>query len=184
MSNQSYRPGSSVRPEEYKYKPPKKYYWLRRNWPGLIITVALLSIAVYYAEREDENVDTGTPELQQQYVILESEVTAYNALEWQTDSTPNENAWGKVPKLGDIACPIQLNFGTMVVIDNVIYTCADRMAKKYRTGNYFDIFMEDLQSAREWGRQTKLVEVIIDENTWNQEWIDNQVTQHVRQNTN
>ncbi len=80
-------------------------------------------------------------------------VTAYNNLEWQTDDSPNIMASGKRVFEGAIACPEWLDFGTQVRVKEKIFVCEDRMAKRFRQGNYFDIFMFSLQEAKEFGRQ-------------------------------
>lgn len=90
-------------------------------------------------------------------------ITSYNAVKWQTDSTPCISASGRNVCLYPeqvIACPARLPFGTKVEIDNKIYVCEDRMASRFRyQGWYFDILMEDIKSAKNWGRQVR--EVII-----------------------
>lgn len=91
--------------------------------------------------------------------IITATTTAYNPVEGQTDSTPYTNAAGNRVELGTIACPSRYDFGTKVEIDNKIYVCEDRMAPRYRDGNYFDIFMWSEERAWNYGRQQK--EVII-----------------------
>ncbi len=80
-------------------------------------------------------------------------VTAYNNFPNQTWGNPNLMASGKWVYEGAIACPAWLPFGTIVEIQGKQYICEDRLATRFRTGNYFDIFMFDYQLAREWGRR-------------------------------
>ena len=90
-------------------------------------------------------------------------VTAYNAVPEQTDADYCISASARNVCLYPeqvIACPARLPFGTKVEIDNKIYVCEDRMASRFRyQGWYFDILMEDIESAKTWGRQIR--EVII-----------------------
>jgi len=86
-------------------------------------------------------------------------LTKYTNRVEETDDTPNIMASGRTVYIGAIACPSNLDFGTTIKIDGKNYTCEDRMAKRYRNKNHFDIFEFDYNEAREFGRQQK--EVII-----------------------
>ena len=59
-----------------------------------------------------------------------------------------------------IACPAYLKFGSIVEIENKQYVCEDRMAKKYRETNHFDILMFSNKEALEYGRQSKVIRII------------------------
>jgi len=93
------------------------------------------------------------------FAKFEAIITAYTASKEETDENPDLNAMGKKPQIGDIACPRKYPFGTKVIIDDIIYTCTDRMAEKFRDGNYFDILMLNRQSAINFGRQIKKVKI-------------------------
>ena len=80
-------------------------------------------------------------------------VTAYNPTVEQCDSDPTIMASGKKVYENAIACPRYLDFGDIIEIDNKIYICEDRMAKK-NDGN-FDILMFSEEKARQWGKQIK-----------------------------
>lgn len=67
-------------------------------------------------------------------------------------------ASGKKVYKGAIACPGFLKLGTRVEIKGQEYICEDRMALKYRDGNYIDIWFENCQDALNWGRRK--VEII------------------------
>lgn len=84
-------------------------------------------------------------------------VTAYTAQRSETDDTPEIMASGKRIYTNAIACPRRYPFGTKVIIDNKEYTCEDRLAQKY--DDRFDILMENVPEALEWGKQNKLVEI-------------------------
>ena len=88
-----------------------------------------------------------------------SVVSAYNSLEWQTDSTPCIGAGGYICDRDNVVANNCLELGTLVEINGKVYEVYDRMNKKYSC-NYYDIYMGmDLQGAKEFGRQT--LEVII-----------------------
>lgn len=92
--------------------------------------------------------------------MIQAEVSAYTPRVAETDSTPHTTASGTKVRKGIVACPGRYDFGTVVQIDGERYTCNDRMNKRYRDGNYFDIFMWELDQARKWGRKTLPVKVI------------------------
>ena len=119
---------------------------------------------------------TVTPFVVKQTVTNESDlysfeavVTAYTANEDETDSEPciassNYN----ICHLHDehimiAACPAHLPYWTIVIIGDDEYVCLDRMAKRFRNGNYFDLFFgqgkDAYDKAIQFGRQNKMVEV-------------------------
>ena len=69
-------------------------------------------------------------------------------------------ASGKKVYHGAIACPEKMEFGTQIKIDGEIYTCEDRMHKRYRDGWYFDIWMPEKAHAIEFGRQQLEIKII------------------------
>lgn len=87
-------------------------------------------------------------------------VYAYNSKVDQTDGDPYTMASGNRVYDGAVACPTRLPFGTRVEFAGKVYTCEDRMSKRYRDGNYFDIWMETKDEAVEWGKQQGLMNVI------------------------
>jgi len=85
---------------------------------------------------------------------INAEVSAYTASIEETDSTPTITASGTTTtKNRTIACPSRYEFGTKVRVKGKQYICEDRMNKRYRHGNYFDIFLEEKEDAFEFGRQ-------------------------------
>jgi 3D (Asp-Asp-Asp) domain-containing protein len=81
------------------------------------------------------------------------EATAYNSGDQFTPGTVMAN--GETVHAGAIACPSRYAFGQRIEIKGQgVYTCADRMAKRFRDGNYFDIYKEDIQAAHAFGRQS------------------------------
>lgn len=94
-----------------------------------------------------------TPELEMTTAIL----YAYSSEVCQTDDDPFTMASGKKVYKGAIACPSRFPYGTKVEYEGRVYTCEDRMAKRYRDGNYFDIWMPTREEALEFGRRESLV---------------------------
>lgn len=92
-------------------------------------------------------------------VVLSSSVSAFTSSVDETDSTPNITASGTHVHSGTAACPIRFPFGTVIEVNGKRYVCEDRMAERFRHGNYFDLWMPSKASALQWGRRT--VEVTI-----------------------
>lgn len=91
---------------------------------------------------------------------IQGEFTAYNSQIGQTDADPLIMASNKKVYAGAIACPTKYAFGTKIKVAGKTYTCEDRMAERYRDGEYFDIWMESGIAADNWGRQTLEYEII------------------------
>jgi len=91
---------------------------------------------------------------------LKGEFTAYNSEVGQTDADPLIMASNKKVYAGAIACPSKYAFGTKIKVAGQIYTCRDRMAQRFRDGEYFDIWMESETAADNWGRQKLEYEII------------------------
>ena len=87
-------------------------------------------------------------------------VTAYTSSVGETDDTPFITASGERTGSGILACPARYEFGTKIIIEGEEYVCKDRMNKRYREGDYFDIWVESKEVAFNWGRQDVEVEVI------------------------
>jgi 3D (Asp-Asp-Asp) domain-containing protein len=86
-----------------------------------------------------------------EYEEITATIYAYNSLPEQTDEDPTITASGKIAYEGSIACPSRYEFGTRVEYAGKFYTCEDRMNKRYRDGNYFDIWMADSVDAVNFG---------------------------------
>lgn len=91
---------------------------------------------------------------------LHAEISAYTSSEDETDDTPTITANGETTGPGTIACPSRYKFGTLIEIEDRIYKCNDRMAKRYRDTNHFDIWFETKREALIFGRQKLTVSVI------------------------
>lgn len=69
-------------------------------------------------------------------------------------------ASGRQVYSGAVACPGFLKLGTKVIIKGREYVCEDRMAKKYRQGNYIDIWFLSCDEALKWGRRKVEVNIV------------------------
>ena len=85
------------------------------------------------------------------YHEIYSAVFGYNSEIGQTDSEPFIMASGKRVYDGAIACPTRMPFGAKVVVKGKVFTCEDRMAERYRDGDYFDIWFASKEDAKNWG---------------------------------
>ena len=89
-------------------------------------------------------------------------LTAYNSVPEQTDSTPCISASGMnvCETSRNIVATNELPFGTELFIEGEIWEVQDRMNKKYKNGE-IDLLMDSYEDAKNWGIQTKLVELIL-----------------------
>lgn len=88
------------------------------------------------------------------YQVVIAEVSAYTSSVDETDDDPFITASGSEVRHGTLACPSKLEFGTKVEIDGIVYVCEDRMNKRYREKDNYDIWMESKDVAYEWGRKS------------------------------
>ena len=93
------------------------------------------------------------------HVVL-AEITAYTSSTDETDDTPTLMADGTNTRRGAIACPSKYSFGTRVIIGDDTYFCADRMNKRYRDSEHFDIWVESKKEAFAWGRRTLTIKIL------------------------
>ncbi len=124
----------------------------------LILTLIVVTLSLFIATRPHTLTVEVRPLLTGTYIM--AEITAYSAEVAQTDSRPREMANGQEVHERAIACPSKYDFGTGVIVNGKHYECADRMAKRFRGGEYYDIFMEDTKLALEFGRQYLVIEII------------------------
>jgi len=91
------------------------------------------------------------------HIQILATITAYNPTKEQCDQDPDIMASGKRVYEGSVACPRELEFGTVVRIDGKWYVCEDRTSKRY--DGRFDLLMFNKREAIEFGRQKKEVEI-------------------------
>lgn len=94
-----------------------------------------------------------------EYEIVKAEVSGYTSSIEETDDTPHLTASGKNTRVGTIACPSRLSFGTEVHIEGIVYICEDRMNRRYRDREVYDIWFETKVEAYQWGRKSLDIKV-------------------------
>lgn len=97
--------------------------------------------------------------IERQPTIVTAIVSAYTASQDETDSDPRIAANNKEIFDGLIACPSRISFGTEIEIKGKTYTCGDRMNKRYRDKEYYDIIVENKEIALQFGRQTLEIKI-------------------------
>lgn len=87
--------------------------------------------------------------------------TAYNPVEEQTNSNPEINARGLKVKQGDIACPRDIPFGSIVEMSGYFFICNDRMNIRYEKVAIpaYDILMFSKSDAISFGRKLVYLKV-------------------------
>ena len=123
----------------------------------LILTVILIAIFSVMTRPGPEIVYEAPKKIR---TFIVAEISAYTASKDETDERPWEMASGRTVYMGAIACPGRIPFGTKVLIGGKVFVCEDRMAKKYRDKDHFDIFVSTKAEAFEFGRQKLQVTII------------------------
>lgn len=121
-------------------------------------------VKVYEIARAS-NVETiqtekSAPENDELVYPLSATFTAYSASPRQTDDRPREMASMKEVYEGALACPDiyvikdgKRVWGQKIEIEGLgVFTCEDRMNKRYRDQMRFDIFMESEEEAWQFGK--------------------------------
>jgi len=131
----------------------------------LFLTILILSLTVTARTASYSNV----PEVKQvveestpQKVRTTTKKSLYATVTAYTGSE-NVTASGEQTHTGGVACPTRYEFGTVVYINDVAYYCNDRMLSRYRSGDYFDIWMENKGDAVRWGKRKVLVTIIVEQ---------------------
>lgn len=87
-----------------------------------------------------------------------AEVTAYSSSPDETWGDPFITASGREVHDGLVACPRRYPFGTQFLIGTRVYTCWDRLHKRF--DHRFDIWKPSKEEALEFGRQRLIVEAL------------------------
>lgn len=95
---------------------------------------------------------------------MEATVTCYTSEVGQTDSSPSITASGRKLSPGDnVVANNCLPFGSIIMIDDILYTVDDRKAKRYSC-KWVDIWFgeteERKQSCLKFGRQEKMIYIL------------------------
>ena len=141
-------------------------FWLHILWIAIAIIVAILLVypesrhLFAFVERVQAEDDHDYTEFYQtsaaswqapayKTIDATSTITAYSSSIDETDSTPFQTASGIETRLGIIACPEKIPFGSVVETPWGQYICEDRMNKKHE--GKFDIWMENKDEAKQFG---------------------------------
>lgn len=131
----------------------------------LFLTLILFGCTFYPREVHTEFGDYTKPK-------IEATATKANEVSKMSEKSTGKASWyeitgyclnqqpmasGKKVYDGAIACPAFLKLGTKVQIKGREYVCEDRMHRRYRNGNYIDIWFEDCAEALKWGRRKQEV---------------------------
>lgn len=100
-------------------------------------------------------------EVEPPHTYVSATVTAYTSSVDETDEDPFITASGATVRNGTLACPSKYEFGTIVEIDGVRYTCEDRMNKRYRHTERFDIWVQTKRDAFQWGKKQLFIKVYL-----------------------
>jgi 3D (Asp-Asp-Asp) domain-containing protein len=122
--------------------------------------LAILMVFTIYAVIEVFNTRVTYAATEPDHKIIVAVVTAYTSSVDETDENPFETASGSRTRRGVLACPKKYEFGTKIVIDGRQYTCEDRMNRRYRDKECFDIWVETKSEAFNWGRRELKVKVL------------------------
>jgi len=115
-----------------------------------IILTSEYTTVIYFEQKEDEVIE-----------VIVAPITAYSEIDsCHYEGCPMAN--GLKARTGYIACPRSLDLGVRVKINDRIYICGDRTAKRY--DGRFDIFIgygeESYQKAVEFGINTLEIYVL------------------------
>ena len=135
----------------------------RSRWMLLVLVIItmILLASIPYTVKFEKNVLA--QETEPIYIPVETftaSVSAYTSREAETDDTPFITANGDHVYDGGVACPGRYKFGTKVLINERVYKCNDRMNKRYRSGNYFDIWFPDYGEAIKHGRRQVEISIV------------------------
>ena len=135
------------------------------KYPVIIILAFLIGVGIMtMVQKLPANEFQITPE---EPIKIEKEmvghrvITAYNAVEEQTDNTPCISASGmNVCKTYKRVCASnEFPFGTLLLINGRVWDVQDRTNSRY---NYrIDLLMDDYDEAMEWGSRVLEVNIII-----------------------
>ena len=138
-----------------------KYYFITIPIILLLLLINFnIAYATYqaYTKEPIQSMEALPEATEASYSVITAEVTAYTLSVDETDGDPTMGACGNMDRIFNIiACPRSFDCGDIVEIDNIEYTCWDRM--HIRNDGKFDILMPDKKSAFEWGRRIKEIKV-------------------------
>jgi len=115
-----------------------------------VLIYILFFMLVSQVKGKEVYIRESSPEYTDSFI---AEVTQYTSSVEETDDTPNLTASGETTGPGTIACPSRFKFGTIIQIEKRFYICNDRMNKRYRNSDHFDVWTEKREDAIKFGRR-------------------------------
>lgn len=92
-----------------------------------------------------------------------ADFTAYTPHPSETSGDPRIMASGREVYRGAAACPAYLKLGARIHVEGLgVYTCEDRLARRFRHKPRFDLLMFDRARAKQFGLQKRRYLVIQD----------------------
>lgn len=128
------------------------------GWIFFAVVVGYFIIRIFLSPARAE-VYVPAPELPRGYAV-EATVTAYTSSPDETDDTPFITASGATTRRGIVACPSKYPFGTRLEIEGKEYDCQDRMNRRYRDDERFDVWVPTKSEARKWGKKELEITVL------------------------
>lgn len=141
-----------VRDMRFKINEPKRrrqMFFITLYW--YIMLIGFVVVGLYALSAQASTGTYSADEVQQ--IVVQAVVTAYTSSVDETDDNPWETASGSRARNGVVACPSKYEFGTRVAIAGREYTCEDRMNKRYRDLEHFDVWHESKAEAFAFGKQ-------------------------------
>ena len=126
---------------------------------GVIAVFVAWLFVLYFVYQTNEFVVIKAAKAEESYWVEMFEITQYNPVAAQTDSDPDIAANGRKVNEMTAACPSRLEFETLIEVAGKQWRCEDRMARRYRTGNFIDLLVFDEEAARQFGRQQLEVKI-------------------------
>lgn len=131
-----------------------------RIWWAFIIIAAIYTLSIAFTAFAAASRDIEIVQPEQKRDVIAAVVTAYTSSVDETDADPFITASGKETRRGVIACPSKLSFGTVVEFEGNEYICEDRMNRRYREQDRFDVWVPHKSEAYAWGlKQGEIVVV-------------------------
>lgn len=126
----------------------------------LICIIAKILFTLYqgYKMLEDKSIIRYVRQEERHMIVLAT-VTAYTSSVEETDDEPLITASGEMVRHGTLACPSKYKFGTVVSINGKEFICEDRMNKRFRHTERFDIWFESKSDALAWGKKELKIKV-------------------------
>lgn len=143
---------------------PKACRTIKRSSYGTSIALfflAIIMVLTIFAIMEILNMGVTYAMQEPEHESIPAVITAYTSSIDETDDTPFITASGSTTRRGVLACPSKYEFGTKIIIEGRQYVCEDRMNRRYRNKECFDIWVETKHEAFQWGRKELEIKILV-----------------------